>query len=398
MPIDLPTVLPGDPITADAWNNFIAQLKALDSRVSTLEGITPGGTGKFAITGLSSTNLNVNDPLTVFGVHFGLPAQNLVTLTVNNQTSTVPQNTYDLAASNDKQLKFPIPPLSGLGSGGLARLQIVNNNGNDTRELTINPAVVSVPTGNLAVTLTSFQNVSNPASNLVDPGGTFLLTFNIKAFTTRQDTYTLALTPTMGTAVYVDDNRSPITPPQVVVPVTPVGGPGVNVKVQLVLPGGVTTGTGAVGLMATSQLNPGLNQTSGPQSFTVGGTLPSLGTIGLATSGQTGITNGTFDSKGILQLQAGVECTLALIATIPQGSPVGNYFVSFRFDSTSNLWTSRFRGVTNPFQWATGQPTVNVGITGQANAPDTIWHVRVNAGTSATGTPFGELPIQVHVS
>jgi hypothetical protein len=400
MTINIDTVQPGDPITADAWNNIVTQLKALDSRVSYLESSTPGTNGQFAITGLSAATVNVGDPLTVFGAHFGLPATNFVTLQIGSQATNVPQSNYDLGNSNDGQLKFTVPPIAGLGSGGQVTMQIVNNNGNDKRTLTINQIVVSIPTGNLTVTFTGVKNVGNPASNTVDSGGTYLLTYNIKAFTTRSDTYTLTLAPTIGTATYVDNNLNPISPVEVFLPITPNGGPGVDVKIQLKMPDGVTNGTGTMGLVATSKLNPSLTQPSGAQTFTIGSPLPTVGTIGLSTSGSGGISNGTFDSKGVLDLSTGVQCVLTLIAAIPNGSPTGSYFISFRFDSNpSSLWSAAFLTLGgNPIQWTTGQPRLAVGITGAAGASDTIVHIRINAGTDGNGTPFGELPLQLHLT
>ena len=402
MAINLPNVQPGDLISADAWNNIIAQLVAMDIRLQTLEGITPGGDGKFAISSLSATTLNVGDPLTIFGVHFGLAVQNVVTFTVNGQTTQVPQSTYDLA-SDDKHLKFPVPVLPSLGStGGLVHMQVLNNNGQDVRDLTINPIVVTVPTGNMVVTLTDFKNL-NPLSNKVDSPGTFLLTFNVQAFTTRQDQFDVSPSSSVGTAVFVDDNQQPITPAQATIPVTPVGGAGTNLKVLLTVPTGVATDTqGNVSLLVTAQSNrTGLHQTSGPQPFQVGEPIPALGTVGLATTGATGVTNGTLDANGVLNVTAGVECTLSLVATMPVGQAATQLFVDTnKFDGSPAQWTGRFKTPGgNPFPWqpAQGNPRPSVGVTAVAGAPDTVWRLGIYAGADTTGKPFGLLPIRVHV-
>lgn len=399
MSISLPTVQPGDLITADTWNNIISTLLALDARLTALESVTPGGGGQLAITSLSATTLNVGDPLTIFGVNFGQPSRNAVTLSINGQTTLVPAGSYDLA-SDDKHLRFPIPVVGGLGSGGLVHMQVLNPNGQDARDITVNPSVPTLPTGNLAVTLADFKN-NNSASNQVDSPGSFLLTFNIKAFTTRQDNYNLLLTPSVGTAVYVDDSQNPISPAVVPLPVTQSAGHGVDVKVRLTLPTGIAVHTkGSVTLQATSQLNPtGVQQTSGPQPFSVGDPIPTMGTIGLATTGATGVTNGTFDSQGALNVTAGVECTLDLIANMPADAPSGNYFVRVITFDTGTGWTGRFANPgSNPFAWApaNGAPRIKVGVIGATGAADTVWRLRFSLN-DANGTPFGDLPIRIHV-
>src|SRR6187200_240537 len=106
MAISVPQVQKGDLITADAWNAIIRQLVDLDARLARLEVVTPGGQGQFAITGLSATTLTVGDPLTIFGVNFGLISRNVVTLTANGVTTTVPNTSYD-PLSDDTHLKFP---------------------------------------------------------------------------------------------------------------------------------------------------------------------------------------------------------------------------------------------------------------------------------------------------
>lgn len=398
MSISLPLVQPGDLITADTWNNIISTLLALEARLTALEGVTPGGGGQLAITGLSATALNVGDPLTVFGVNFGQTSRVAVTLHINGQTTLVPAGSYD-PTSDDRHVRFPVPPIGGLGNGGAVRLQVQSPNGQDARDVTINPAVPTLPTGNLAVTLADFRN-TNASSNQVDSPGTFLLTFNIKVFTTRQDSYNLLLTPSLGTAVYVDDNQNAITPAVVALPPTQPGGHGVDVKVRLTLPGGIAAHTqGSLTLQVTSQLNPnGLSQTSGPQTFSVGDPIPALGTIGLATTGASGVTNGSFDAQGVLGVTAGTECTLDLIANMPAGAPAGSYFVRVTSFDGGTGWTGRFANPgANPFAWApaNGAPRIKVGVTGTTAGSDTVWRLRFSMN-DANGTPFGDLPIRIH--
>jgi hypothetical protein len=367
--------------------------------LTALEGITPGGGGQLAITGLSATTLNVGDPLTIFGVNFGQPARNAVTFNINGQTTLVPASSYD-PASDDRHMRFPVPVIGGLGSGGLVHMQVLNPSGQDAREITINPSVPTLPTGDLNIMLTDFKN-NNSASNQVDSPGSFLLTFNVKAFTTRQDNYNLLVTSSVGTAVYVDANQNPISPAVVPLPVTPPSGHGVDVKVLLTLPAGIAPHTqGSVTLQAISQLNPTVvRQTSGPQPFSVGDAIPTLGTIGLATTGATGVTNGSFDGQGVLNVTAGTECTLSLIANMPANAPAGNYFVRVTSFDVGAGWTGKFKNLgANPFAWApaSGAPRINVGVTGVSGAADTVWRLRFSLN-DANGTPFGDLPIQIHV-
>src|SRR4051812_9693892 len=100
MAITIPPVQPGDLIKAEVWNSLIQQLADLDRRLALLEGITPGSGSKLAITGLSQTTARVGDKITVFGVNFGIPLLNLISIDSTN----VSTNAIDTAQSNDRQL------------------------------------------------------------------------------------------------------------------------------------------------------------------------------------------------------------------------------------------------------------------------------------------------------
>jgi hypothetical protein len=403
MAITLPNVQKGDLITADAWNTIIKQLQDLDTRLSRLEVTSPGGEGQFTITGLSATTVNVGDPLTIFGVNFGLISRNVVTFTANGVTTTVPASTYD-PLSNDTKLTFPVPGITGLGATGSVRMTVTNPNGSDFRDLTVN-VVVTVPTGNIEVRAIDFKNLGATPSNVVDSPGSFLLSYSLRAATTRSDKYDLSfpnLTPAGATAQYVNDNLAPIVPPQVTLA---PGGEGVGVKVLLTLPSGLPKDTpGSISVKVTSQLNPtGVSQSPSVTTFQALDPLPAFGTLGITTTGGIGgIKNGTIDAQGVLQIAAGTECTLTL-STGAAGAQSGDYRVSATsFDGASGGWTGRWASPgSNTFAWdpASGAKSFKVAVVANGASPSTVvWRIRFERMLNGTPTtPFGELPITVHV-
>jgi hypothetical protein len=403
-----PTVKRGDLITADAWNALIQQLQDLDTRLSRLEVVTPGGQGQFAITSLSATTLNVGDPFTINGVNFGQPAAVRVEMRINNLTTVVPSGTYD-PGSNENHLKFPMPMLNGLNMGGLVNMLVTTQqNGSDSRDINVFPAPVIVNTGHVEILTTDFRNITT-ASNTVDAGSKYLLTFNVKAVTTRQDNYDVLFTATSGSVQYVDDNRNPISGP---LPLSPsnLSSPGTNIKAILTVSSVAPLHTpGSVTLKLRSQNNPtGITQAPDPfpQPFSVGDTIPQLGSISLIRTGAITPPTDSFDAQGVLQVHTGDQCFIKLNVSMPVTAPAGTYTLSLNnFDeqqitgwkgqALSGASTVDFNyTVTSP----PNQPLVTAGVTAPAGALPTTVTWRVKVAPKGLTTPFGELPITVHVT
>lgn len=384
MAITIPTVQPGDLIKAEVWNSLIQQLADLDKRVAALEGITPGSGSKLAITGLSQTTARVGDKLTVFGVNFGIPLLNNISI----DTTNVSVNAIDTAQSNDRQLVFTIPSIATLpAQGANVTLRINNNNGSDQRTLFLQPPTGAMPNGNLVMKVSQWAD----AVDNIGPGQ-WLIIFTVNALTNIAETYNITTLTSIpgGTAVAVDTNGVPIT----TVRLSPVSAsdPGTDVRVLLTIPNGAT-GTQSVTLALQSQLNPALNNPA-TQSFQIGSPAPQPGTIGF-TIGSVKPAPATV-SNGQLRVSAGVPAIVNMAAVLPATAPTGAYTVSTSFPAGASGWVASVSTGATVNGGPGQQPQFTLSVTGSAGASDTTMTVSL-AFAGAGGTPFGVLPVRVHV-
>jgi hypothetical protein len=262
----LQTVRPGDLITADLINVFIASLLDLDSRIKLLEAVGPGGTA-VVITGLlPSGPVALQTELRIIGKNFGLPGSNVVT--VDNS-----QITQFKAGSGDTQLIFDVPLLQGVVQGGkVVTLTVSNPQGFASTSLIVVPGVPTVPTGNLFVNLTQ-----SPADPKLLAGQSYTFVFTLKAITNLEEIYTLSPRVQAGwPAIIVDQNNIAIAQEITLPKGDPPDGVSQDVRVRVSIPGSTPTGTATqLFLTVTSKRNPTqLSKPSGGDTITVGDSAP----------------------------------------------------------------------------------------------------------------------------
>lgn len=230
-------VRPGDLITADLMNRILEKLKALGTRVASLESITPGTTA-VVITDLSPTGtLRVGDILQVNGRNFVIPAVNN-TVTVGG----VRVQTFRFGSS-DTKLIFDIPDVPGLDSEGSPLTVVVSNsNGQDSYPLTLKPTLI-IPQGRIEVIYAIPPVMPEEEPNIT--AGMYTFIFSVTAFVDLDATYTL--TPSITgvgawTAELLQDTVDQPRPNSVVAIPGNVHGEQRNVRVRVTVPTGQSAG------------------------------------------------------------------------------------------------------------------------------------------------------------
>jgi hypothetical protein len=388
MSITIPTVQPGDLIKADAWNNLVQQLIKLDARLTALESITPGSGSKFAITSLSQTSLNVNDPLTVYGLNFGATLLDIVML----NGFTVPAGNYILGQSSDRQLTFTVPNVPNIPPGGTnVNLTIQTPNGIDQRTFLLSPQTSTIVTGTLIVSLDHWENATSP----IAANATSYAVFNVKSVTSIAATFVVTPTTTIpGATASLVDSTGKATSTNV--PLQPMAAtdPGVSVRVALAVPNGAS-GAGSVALQVASADNRVVGA-SGDETFTVGLPPPQPGTISFKDLSFRP-TTAVLDSTGALAVPAGVTVGVTMTPLLPAGAPLGTYSLTGPTLPIGTAgWTAALAaGNTTTVSAGSPNPTtpaVGFTITGVSGATPTTVLFGIQA---PSGTPFGQLTLRV---
>lgn len=194
---DLPSVEPGQLITADFMNQVLQRLQQLDERVSSLEEGSPPDEPEpveptsVEITGHSPEGVRVGEQLTLSGKNFAVPGE------VNDISIggvSVPDGNVPLGSS-ETSLTFTVPSIDGLDqTGSNLTVEVANANGTAQRTVLVKPESV-VPNGSIEV-----QYTEEPLTDVgqIVGGETYKFTFLVTAFASQPGDYQATVTTGAG--------------------------------------------------------------------------------------------------------------------------------------------------------------------------------------------------------
>lgn len=162
-------VRPGDLITADLFNQILADLADLNLRVAQLEagagGASPGQVVVFEPA--AGANLRVGELIQIVGLNFGFSAaQQRVTF------DELPVSGF-AAGSGDNLLRVMVPALPNIGQGRAAVLSVGNGSSTVTRAVTVLP-----PDQPLTGTVDVQAGISDPSPIVANQNADFPFTLN----------------------------------------------------------------------------------------------------------------------------------------------------------------------------------------------------------------------------
>jgi IPT/TIG domain len=345
MAISITPPQPGDLITANLMKQFVDALTALDVRIKALEDASPGTGGTLHISSIDS-DVILGGTLTIRGVNFGLPTDNVVTFDSGN--GVVPSAAD---GSNDQLIVVKVPLLPLTTDGQLVTVTVSNNRtGQDSRQVSMHQPAATKPTGSLSV-----GGGAGPAGNIT-AGGSYVFSFNLTVITTLDETFTLQpsipVAPggdTPWQAVMVADatgtTQLPTVPGstptlwQMRIPKTGATPVTVPAFMKVTIPSPTSISDAFVALTVKS-LNNSAGFTGGgsPQvKFTVGSALPANQTIqfgsAIATGGSVSGNTATFTVP--TPVNAGVVFSLPNLKA-------GVYQIGLTFDGAANGWGAKF--------------------------------------------------------
>jgi hypothetical protein len=263
----IPSVRPGDLITADFMNRVIGAFNALDGRVTKLESGTPSPGQRPQIDRVVGPGagglIRVGDRVRIEGRSFGVPAA--LTVTIEGISAAVSQG-----ESSDSVVVITMPNLQAVPSSGREVTMTVNNpSGPSTTKFNVLPAQATIPRGQL------FINLAEGPGEKIKPLTAKSYTFKFSVRGLVNPTETFDLKPTIGrtgwTATVVDAADKEIPSPTVTFPGT-INPPGQveEVRVRVAVPATATAGqTAVLKLSATAQHDKNFSQESGGDTLTV---------------------------------------------------------------------------------------------------------------------------------
>lgn len=386
MPSPIQKVKPGDLITSEFMNKLLDQVNNLEERLARIEaeGTTAGAVVILDI--LPEGTIRVGDELRLIGRNFGVPAQNVVTLSGTRIDQFK-------AGSGDSQLVFDVPPIPGLTEQAkTVALTLSNPKGFVSQAILLADRPVTVPEGEILVSLTKA-----PEGELKPDGKVQAFVFTLKAFTNMDETF--VLTPSLDVgwplSVVATTGGSPAPTAELLIPKgTFPQGTERTVTVNVTVPTTVAAGTKArLRLTATSKRNPqGLTNSSGSLTLTVGQPPPpaSAFPVTIAAVRSPGTQQGEFvaipvNASAIVQFQAEL--------------PPGDYAIKLSIPNNPNsLWTIESR-MTPPDSVTVQQrgliPLIT-RLTSKAGAQPTDLVVRVEAKDNSA--VFGELTQRIKLT
>jgi hypothetical protein len=357
MTISVTAPKPGDLITADYFKQIVDTLSALDQRLASLEELVPGGLGKVAIQRLSpASDVHIGDPLTIIGVNFGLPGQNLVMI---GTTQILPDQ---FISGDDHNIEFQVPDMN-LPADGKVTLRLTNPRGDDSFDFKLLPRVQTVVHGHI-----DMPDPKWPAVAKISAGTSYRLTYTLQAKTNISAEYSLKATvaPDTGSstgwlATVVDEDDSPM-PTLTIAPAT-VEKPTISVAVVVQVPTGATGGA-SVRLVVSTAAGDASGDTE-KVPFTIDAPPPDQPnlTVSLADPG-TGTLSG-----GALVIPNDQPCPIILtISGAPAGQTISCSISNLAISNNSQqLWKATLDGGTAPFNVP---PTlIGMTITGGNDAP-----------------------------
>jgi hypothetical protein len=352
-------VKPGDLITADLFDQLLAAIVDLDTRLTKLEqlGVSTG----VAILDATPSVVSVKSTLTVTGINFSTPTKlNIVTL--GSQTITVFKD-----LGTDKQFAFEVPDLSNLDpAGSSVPLVVTNAQGSEaSRLVTVKPFVVP-PAGLIEV-----GQAVPVAPGMVASPESLQVTFPLRVQVTLDADYSATLQSSnsafVPTFVAVAASQDVISPDgrsiSFLVKANPNPGTQKSLLVQIAVAANLANGALADIVLLAQCSVAGNAVQAGQQrlSLAVGSPLPAPETRAVLSLQSPTTTNGSVSFK---------RGTARIII--------------FNLLSTVNGSTTATLAMTDPTGWTAGMPINNVPVaTGPGNWPlQTSW----TAGTDAKDT------------
>ncbi|HMF96397.1 MAG TPA: hypothetical protein VKE96_18980 [Vicinamibacterales bacterium] len=338
---------PGDLIRSNYMKQLIDQLVGLDARITSLESVVPGAGGKLSILQMDPTDVTLGQELRIYGVNFGVPAENTVTFDAAN-----PTNQFKPGSSGGLLILDVPLTLSLVSDAQTVTVAVSSARGYDFRQITIRKPQATLPSGTLAVGLT-------PPAGVINAGSSVVFAVTIDARSTLDEVFNLtpvvpavAVGQTPWQAVMVTDASGTTQLPQLAGGPTPPPwqmripkpAPGtistiVPAFVRVTIPANTAVAQPFVRLEVQSSRNPGgfSGGSSGDFKFTLGQSAPANQTIKFgaftATSGSVAANVASFS----VPTNPGSRLNY-VVPTLK----AGNYQISLSFDANSNGWGASF--------------------------------------------------------
>jgi hypothetical protein len=306
-------VKPGDLITAAYFNQVLG---SFDKRISALESSIGSSSGAMVITGLSPSGpLHMGDQVTVLGQNFGMPSQ--VTVTIDG--ATVSGSAF-LPGSGNNALIFQIPPVQGVPpQGQLVTLAVTNPTSSATYQFTLLPYTLTIPTGQLFVSMTGPPSVGS-----ITAGNSYIFVFTITSSTSLTDNYTLAASLDSASAA-AQWTVATVVPSgaqagNALNQVTIQNGQNITttVGVKVTIPANPVVTSGQITLTVTSQTNPTGLFGSGVSTVTPNAAPPPPNTISITIAAVTASSSGaTFTGSSMTLPHGSTSAVVAVQALCP---------------------------------------------------------------------------------
>jgi hypothetical protein len=372
-------VNPGDLITANYFNQIFT---AFDKRISALEAAIGSSSGAMVITGLSPSGpLHMGDQVTVLGQNFGLPSQVIVTI----DGATVSGTSF-LAGSGNNALIFNIPPVQGVPpQGQLVTLAVSNPTSSATYQFILLPYVLTIPTGQLFVSMTGAPGVAS-----ITAGNSYIFVFTITSSTSLTDAYTLAASldsasaAALWTVATVVPSGAQMGNPLNQVTIQNGQNITTTVGVKVTIPATPVVSSAQVTLTVTSKTNPTGLFGSGATSVPASGNPPPPNAISITIAAVTAnLAGATFTGTSITLPHGSTSAVVALQALCPNADSYACTGPTFGAAG----WAGSIVKPPSPFTTTAANQSVviQIQVTGIPAGPaSTALGFKVNSTTQAT--------------
>jgi hypothetical protein len=376
-------VRPGDLITANFMNQVLTKIQSLQDQ---LHQLTPGGRGgPPVINSVSSGPLTVGAPITILGQNFGPLSSTVVTFS----GTTVPK--FE-AGSSDSVLIVTIPTLFVSAQGTPTLLSITTPRGSTSLNITVFPALPTVPDGTLPGSLLSKTPAGNFAANT-----TYNLIFRFKATLNMDETFDVLSSVDVGwPAVFTDPTfTNAMQPSQVTIPkaassATPTT---VDIPIKLSIPSNPAA-AGKLTVTLRSQKNP----SKLVQPVTLPIPIGSAPVVSDQISPSVAFTqqNANWDGTTVL-VPAGGQLVAVPFSVFVVNHGDFNIKVLPLANDPQSLWAVKlFTAATiTVSQDNSTFSGIAVTVTAQANAPTTSFTLRVESKANTSIATELQVPIKL---
>lgn len=228
---DVPSVEPGQLITADLMNRLLKRVHDLEGRVATLEeeGSSGPEPGTLQIDDHNPKDVRVGEQVTLVGKNFAVPGE-LNDIRVGG--ISVPDENVGLG-STETSLTFTIPSIGGLGdTGSNVNVEVSNSNGSDMQTVHLKPESV-VPDGSIELQYT--EEPLTETGQIVG-GETYKFTFLATAFASQPGDYQATASTTSGWDTRIEEASGDASSLNFSLPSAPADGASQEVTVSVDVP------------------------------------------------------------------------------------------------------------------------------------------------------------------